>query len=126
VVNGVVTGVSATAPNPTTGVVPPPVNPYVTVFANYRALADTQLTFSIQDSTGVVTNLATIESPVTIHAGESSATAAITVTGNPMTNEVPTTVTLTVEASIATAVGPIAATPATFTLTGGVSQVIIG
>ena len=126
VINGIVTGVSATAPNPTTGVVPPAVSPYVTVFANYRALADTQLTLSIQDSTGAITNLVTIESPVIIHAGESSATAAITVTGNPMTNEVPTTVTLTVEASIATAVGPIAGTPATFTLTGGVSQVIIG
>lgn len=126
VFNGVVTGVSATAPNPATGAIPPTVSPYVTIFANYRALADTQVTLSIQDSTGAVTNLATIESPITIHAGDVSATAAITVTGNPMTNQVPTTVTLTVEASIATAVGPIAGTPATFTLTGGVSQVIIG
>jgi hypothetical protein len=125
VFNGVVTGVSATAPDPTTGTVPPAVNPYVTVFANYRALADTQLTLAIQDSTGAVTNLATIESPVTIHAGDSSATAAITVTGNPMTNQVPTTVTLTVTASIATAIGPIEGPTTTFTLTGGVSQVII-
>lgn len=125
VVNGIVTGVSAVPPNPTTGVIPPAVNPYVTIFTNYRALADTQLTLSLQDSTGAVTTFATIESPITIHAGELSATAAITVTGNPLTNAVPTTVTLTVEASIATAIGPIAAVPATFTLTGGLSQVII-
>lgn len=125
VINGSVTGVSATPPNPATGAAPAVVNPYVTVFTNYRALADTQLTLSIQDSTGV-TPLASIESPVTVHAGESSVNAAITVTGNPLTNGAPTTVTLTVAASIATALGPIAAAPVTFTLTGGVSQVIIG
>lgn len=126
VVNGNVTSVSATPPNPATGAAPPAVNPYVTTFTNYRALNDTQLTLSVQDSTGAPTTLATVESPVTIHAGESSVNAAITVSGNPMTNGVPTTVTLTVVASIATALGPIAAAPVTFTLTGGVSQVIIG
>ncbi len=124
VVNDVVTGASTVPYNPTTGAAPPAVSPYVTVFTNYRALVDTQLTLSLQDSTGAVTTFATIESPVTIHAGELSVNAAITVTGNPITNAVPTTVTLTVEASIATAIGPIAASPVTFTLTGGISQVI--
>jgi len=126
VVNGSVTAVSAAPPNPATGAAPPAVNPYITIFTNYRALNDTQLTLSLQDSTGAPTTLAMVESPVTIHAGESSVNAAITVSGNPMTNGVPTTITLTVIASIATALGSIAAAPVTFTLTGGVSQVIIG
>ena len=126
VFNGIVTAVTATPTNPATGVTPPAVSPYVTIFTNYRALVDTQITLSLQDSTGAVTNLATIASPITVHAGELSATAAISVTGNPLTNQVPTTVTLTVQASIATAIGPVSATPATFTLTGSLSQVIIG
>lgn len=124
-INGTVTGVSATPSDPATGATPPVVSPYVTVFTNYRALVDTQLTLSLHDSIGAGTPLATIESPLNIHAGEISATAAITVTGNPVTNGVPTTITLTLEASIATALGPIAATPVTFTLTGGISQFII-
>ena len=125
VFNNVVTAVTATPTNPTTGVTPPAVSPYVTIFTNYRALVDTQVTLALQDSTGAVTNLATIASPITIHAGELSGTAAISVTGNPMTNQVPTTVTLTVQASIATAIGPVSASPATFTLTGSISQFVI-
>jgi hypothetical protein len=60
-----------------------------------------------------------IESPVTIHAGEVSTSAAINITGNPRTNGTNDTVPITVQASIATAIGPPPATPVTFTLTGG-------
>ena len=124
VTNNVVTGVSATPPNPN-GVPGPAVNPFVAITTNYRALADTQITLTLLDSTGAVSTVAAIESPITIHAGEQSTNAVITVTGNPIINTVPTTVTLTVEASIATAVGPVAAASVTFTVTGGISQVII-
>jgi len=123
VVNGSVTGVTASPPNPSAA--PPTVNPYVTVSVNYAALADTALTLTLTDASGAASQYASVQSPVTVHAGEAFANAAITVTGNPLVNGQTTTVTITVNASIATAVGPIAASPVTFSLTGGVSQVII-
>jgi hypothetical protein len=94
------------------------VNPFVTITANYHALADTQVTLSLLDADGTPSQWANIDSPVTIHAGEVFTTAAINVTDNPKVNERFVTVTITVQASIATAIGPIAATPVTFTLTG--------
>jgi hypothetical protein len=94
------------------------VNPFVTITANYRALADTQVTLSLLDANGQPSQWANIDSPVTIHAGEVFTNAAINVTGNPMVNGQFVTVTITVEAAIATAIGPIPATPVTFTLTG--------
>jgi hypothetical protein len=126
VFNDTVTGVSNTPPDPTTGAIGPEVSPFVTVTTNYRALADTQITLSLLDPGGAASTNATIESPITIHRGELSVNAAITVTGNPLINAVPTTVTITVEASIATAIGLLPATPVTFTLTGGLSQQVIG
>lgn len=122
--NGTVIGVSNTPPNPN-GVSGPSVSPFATVITNYRALADTQVTLSVLDASGATSTYAQIESPITIHAGEISANAAITIIQNPLTNSVPTTVTITVQASIATAVGPIAATPTTFTLTGVVPPTVI-
>ena len=126
--NNNVVGVSNTPPNPATGATGPKVDPFATVITNYRALADTQITLSLLDANGTPSKVASIESPVTIHAGEASVNTAITVTGNPLTNRVGTTVTLTVHASIATAVGPIdfAGSPVTFTLTGTTPRVIIG
>jgi hypothetical protein len=94
------------------------ISPFVTITANYRALKDTQVTLSLQDANGQPSQWADIESPVTIHAGEISTNAAINVTGNPMLNGKFATVTITVQASIATAIGPIPATPVTFTMTG--------
>jgi hypothetical protein len=94
------------------------VNPFVTITANYRALADTQVTLSLLDADGQPSQWANIDSPVTIHAGEGFTTAAINVTGNPMVNGKFVTDTITVQASIATAIGPIPATPVIFTLTG--------
>jgi hypothetical protein len=126
VFNNTVTAVSNTPPDPATGANGPEVSPFVTVTTNYRALADTQITLSLLDPGGAASTNATIESPITIHRGELSVNAAITVTGNPLINAVPTTVTITVEASIATAIGLLPATPVTFTLTGGLSQQIIG
>jgi len=96
----------------------------VTITANYRALADTQVTLSLLDSDGTPSKWANIDSPVTIHTGEAFTTAAINVTGNPILNGNFITVTITVQASITTAIGPIAATPVTFTLTGGSFSVI--
>ncbi len=122
--NGAVIGVSNTPPNPN-GVSGSSVSPFATVIANYRALADTQITLSVLDASGATSTYAQIESPITIHAGEISANAAINIIQNPLINSVPTTVTITVQASIATAVGPIAATPTTFTLTGVVPPVVI-
>jgi Family of unknown function (DUF6519) len=121
-----ITGVSATAPNPTTGVSGSPVNPIATVTTNYPALADTQITLSVLDSTGVPSTFAQIQSPITVHAGEVSVNAAIGIIGNPLNNAVATTVTITVAASIATAVGPIAANSANFNLTGTTPVPIIG
>ncbi len=94
------------------------VNPFVTITANYRALADTQVTLSLLDDNGQPSQWANIDSPATIHKGEVFTTAAINVTGDPLVNGKFGTVTITVQASIATAIGPIPATPATFTLTG--------
>ena len=124
VVNGVVTGAAASAFTP--GVPPPAaINPIVTVLGNYRALVDTDVTLTLLDANGSPSAYATIESPITIHAGELSGNAAITLTGNPMVNGVPETVTITVTASISTAVGSIAGVPASFALTGGISQQVI-
>jgi hypothetical protein len=95
------------------------VNPFATVIANYRALVDTQVTLSLLDSNGQPSQWGNIDSPVTIHAGEVSTNAAINITGNPRTNGIDNTVTITVQANIATAIGPLPATPVTFTLTGG-------
>jgi hypothetical protein len=125
VFNDAVTAVSNAPPDPATGATGPKVDPFVTVTTNYRALADTEITLALLDPGGAPSKNATIESPITIHRGELSANAAITVTGNPLINAVPTTVTITVEASIATAIGLLPATPVTFTLTGGFSQQII-
>ncbi len=125
VFNNVVTGVSNTAPNPATGTTGPAVSPFVTITTNYRALADAQITLSLVDEKGVASTNATIESPITIHRGEQSVNAAITVTGNPEINAVPMTVTITVEASIVSAIGPLPTTPVNFTLTGGFSQQVI-
>lgn len=94
------------------------VNPFVTITANYRALANTEVTLSLLDANGQPSQWANIDSPVTIHAGEVFTTAAINVTGNPKLNGQFVTVTITVQASIATAIGPIPATSVTFTLTG--------
>jgi hypothetical protein len=94
------------------------VDPFVTITANYRALVDTQVTLSLLDADGTPSQWANIDSPVTIHAGDVFTTAAINVTGNPKVNGQFVTVTIAVQASIATAVGPIPATPVTFTLTG--------
>ena len=94
------------------------VNPFVTITANYRALADTQVTLSLLDENGQPSQWANIDSPVTIHAGEIFTTAAINVTGDPLLNGNFITATITVQASIATAIGPISATTVTFTLTG--------
>jgi hypothetical protein len=126
--NNNVIGVSNTPPNPPTGATGPKVDPFATVMTNYRALADAQLTLSLVDATGAPSTLASIESPVTIHAGEVSVNAAIAVTGNPLNSGVATTVTLTLHASIATAVGAIsfAGSPVTFTLTGTTPRQIIG
>ena len=74
----------------------------------------TQVTLTLTGITGI----ASIQSPITIHAGESSANAAISITGNPPNAS---TVTLTINASIASAIGPIAGPTATFTITGGLS-----
>ena len=114
--NGNLIGVAATGPVTSfeTG-----VNPFATITANYRALVDTQVTLSLLDANGQASQWANIDSPVTIHAGEVFTNAAINVTGNPITNGQFTTVTITVQASIATAIGPLPATPVTFTLTGG-------
>jgi hypothetical protein len=94
------------------------VNPFVTIIANYRALADTQVTLSLLDADGTPSQWANIDSPATIHAGDVFTTAAINVTGNPKADGKFVTVTITVQASIATAIGPLPATPVTFTLTG--------
>jgi hypothetical protein len=100
------------------------VSPFATVIANYRALVDTQVTLSLLDSNGHPSQWANIDSPVTIHAGEVSTNAAINITGNPATDGKFITATITVQASIATAIGPLPATPVTFTLTGGSFQQI--
>jgi hypothetical protein len=125
--NNNVIGVSNTPPNPASGATGPQVNPFATIITNYRALAATQLTLSIVDATGAPSTLTSIESPVTVHTGEASVNAAIEITGNPLTGGVATTVTLTLHASIATAVGPIsfAGSPVTFTLTGTTPRQII-
>jgi hypothetical protein len=94
------------------------VNPFVTIIANYRALADTQVTLSLLDADGTPSQWANIDSPATLHAGDVFTTAAINVTGNPKVNGKFVTVTITVQASIATAIGPLPTTPVTFTLTG--------
>jgi Family of unknown function (DUF6519) len=120
--NGVITGVAAAPVNPSTKITP--VSPFVTITTNYHALVDTEITLSLQDATGAASTYANVESPITIHAGEESVNAAINVTGNPMVNGQYTTVTITVQASILTAVGAIAATPVTFTLTGGYLEFI--
>jgi hypothetical protein len=122
-----VSGVSNTPPNPAKGTTGAAVSPFATVITNYRALFDTQITLSLIDSTGAPSTFASIESPITIHAGESSVNAAINVTGNPLINGVGTTATLTVQASIATAVGAIGfvGTAVTFTLAGTTPHVII-
>ncbi len=121
--NNAVTGVSSVPLNPS--VPNTTVSPFVTVITNYSALADAQITLSVLDANGATSTYAQIESPVTIHAGETSVNAAINIVQNPYINGVVTTVIITVQASIATAVGPIAATPVTFTLTGTVPPVII-
>jgi len=123
VVNGTVTGVTASAPNPSAA--PPTVNPYVTVSMNYAAIADTQLTLTLTDATGAASQYASIQSPVTVRAGEAFANATITVSGNPLLDQKPETVTITVNASVATAVGPVSGGAASFTLTGAISQTII-
>ena len=122
-----ISGVSNTPPNPKTGASGATVSPFATVITNYRALFDTQITLALLDSTGVPSTFASIESPITIHAGESSVNAAINVTGNPLTNGAGAAATLTVQASIATAVGAIGfvGTPVTFSLTGTTPHVII-
>ncbi len=122
-----VSGVSNTPSNPTTGTSGAAVSPFATVITNYRALFDTQITLALVDSSGAASTFASIESPITIHAGESSVNAAINVTGNPLINGVGTTVTITVQASIATAVGAIgfAGTAVTFTLAGTTPHVVI-
>lgn len=123
VVNNTVTGVTASPPNPSAP--PPTVNPYVTVSMNYSAIADTQLTLTLTDAGGAASQYASIQSPVTVRAGEAFANATITITGNPLASGKPETVTIAVNASVATAVGPVAGSPVTFTLTGGISQTII-
>jgi hypothetical protein len=122
-----VSGVSNTPTNPATGTTGTAVSPFATVITTYRALFDTQITVSLVDSSGAPSTFASIESPITIHAGESSVNAVINVTGNPLINGVGTTVTLTVQASIATAVGAIGfvGTHVTFTLAGTTPHVII-
>ena len=94
------------------------VDPFVTITANYRALADTQVTLSLLDADGKPSQWANIDSPVTIHAGEIFTTAAINVTGNPKVDGKFVTVTIAVQASITTAIGPLPAIPVNFTLAG--------
>jgi hypothetical protein len=106
--NGGVTGVTSSAP----GTPVQTVVPYATVTVSYPALADAQITLTLTGADSV----ATIQSPVTIHAGETSTNATISVTGNPPNAS---TVTVTVNASIVSAVGPIPGSTATFTITGG-------
>ncbi len=100
--NNNVTGVQASPSGPT-------VSPYATVTVNYPALVDTQVTLTLSDAT------ATIQSPITIHAGERSANAYITVVSNPPNDS---TITETISCAIATALGPISGPTATFTITG--------
>lgn len=123
--NANVIAVSNVPANPATGANGPAVNPFVTITTNYAALADTQVTLSLLDSNGASSVYAQIESPITVHTGENSVNAAINVIKDPFINGVATTVTITVQASIATAIGPIAATPVTFTLTGAVPPIVI-
>ena len=101
------------------------VNPFATVTVNYRALADAEITLTLLDSNGQPSQFGNIESPVTIHPGQISTNAAITIARNtPQTNGQFATETITVHASIVTAIGSIAASPVTFTLAGGSFQVI--
>jgi hypothetical protein len=92
------------------------VSPFVTVAVNYPAPADAQITLTITGTDGI----ATIQSPVTVHAGESFANAAISVVGNPPNLS---TVTLTINASIASAIGPVTGPTATFSVVGGAEPI---
>jgi hypothetical protein len=106
--NRAVSGVTSSPPGtPTQTVVP-----YATIVVSYPALVDAQLTLTLSGADGI----ATIQSPVTIHAGETSTNATISVTGNPPNAS---SVTVTVHASIVSAIGPISGPTATFTITGG-------
>jgi len=115
--NNVVTGVTATT---AAGAAPQPVSPQATVTVSYPAIADTTINLSLSGASGVG-SVANIPSSVTVKANTTSATFPISIRSNPGAN---TTLTFQITASLNSAVGPVGAQTASFTVTG-VQPVII-
>lgn len=115
--NNVVTGVTAVT---VAGTAPQTVTPQGTVTVNYPAIADTTINLALSGTSGVG-SIANIPTTVVVKAGTTMATFPISISGNPGAG---TTLTFQITASVNTALGPVAAQAASFTVTG-VSPVII-
>lgn len=93
---------------------PEKVTPQVTVTVSYPAIADTTVDLALAGTTGVG-SVASIPSTCTVKRNQATTTFDISILSNPGAN---TTLTFTITASLNSALGPVGALNASFTVTG--------